>query len=114
VSNQPEYDPKTVYGDEGVTVEADGKHVDMVEAGQALSPEVGQGTPKTAPEIQVDEDDRDVTDWSPTKKWWAQLTGTIATILGSWLVTGSFDDVERGMAATALVGLTASYWKDNG
>lgn len=51
--------------------------------------------------------------WLPTKKWFAQLTGAVATILASWIITGAFDDVERGMAGTALVALAASYWKSN-
>jgi hypothetical protein len=51
--------------------------------------------------------------WIPTKKWFAGLAGSVASILASWIVTGAFDDVERGMAATALVGLVASYFKSN-
>lgn len=52
--------------------------------------------------------------WLPTKKWWAALAGALASIAASWIVTGAFDDVERGMAATALVSLTAAFFKDNG
>jgi len=51
--------------------------------------------------------------WLPTKKWLAGLSGSIASILASWIITGAFDDVERGMCATALVALVASYWKSN-
>lgn len=49
----------------------------------------------------------------PTKKWWAAFTGACASVLASWIVTGAFDDVERGMVATALVALTAAFWQPN-
>jgi hypothetical protein len=48
-----------------------------------------------------------------TKKWLAALTGGLASIAASWIVTGAFDDVERGMAATLLTSLVAAYWKEN-
>ena len=51
--------------------------------------------------------------WLPTKKWIAGAAGSVAAILASWIVTGSFDDVERGMVGTALVALVASYFKSN-
>jgi hypothetical protein len=51
--------------------------------------------------------------WLPTRKWWAQLTGGVASVVASWLISGSFDDVERGMAATLLLALAASYWTPN-
>jgi hypothetical protein len=51
--------------------------------------------------------------WIPTKKWLAALAGTVASIVASWLVTGEFDDVERGMAAAGLVSLVAAYFKGN-
>lgn len=51
--------------------------------------------------------------WIPTRKWFAGLAGSAASILASWIVTGAFDDVERGMGATALVALVASYFKSN-
>jgi hypothetical protein len=51
--------------------------------------------------------------WLPTQKWWAALAGSVASVLASWLVTGEFDDVERGMCATALTALVAAYWKGN-
>jgi hypothetical protein len=50
---------------------------------------------------------------APTKKWWAALTGGLASVAASWIVTGAFDDVERGMCATLLTALVASYWKEN-
>ena len=49
----------------------------------------------------------------PTKKWWAALVTGVAGIVGSWLVTGAFDDVERGMAATLLSSLAVAYFKSN-
>jgi hypothetical protein len=51
--------------------------------------------------------------WKPTPKWWAQLVSGLATIAGSWIVTGAFDDVERGMSATLLVACAASWAKSN-
>ena len=51
--------------------------------------------------------------WLPTKKWFAALSGAVASILASWIVTGQFDDVERGMAGAAIVSLAAAYWKSN-
>lgn len=53
------------------------------------------------------------TSWAPTRKWWASLTGAVATILGSILESGNFDSVERGMAAAAIVSLTAAFWTNN-
>jgi hypothetical protein len=51
--------------------------------------------------------------WAPTPKWWAQLVSGLGAIAGSWIVTGVFDDVERGMAATLVVTCTASWLKSN-
>lgn len=53
------------------------------------------------------------TSWIPTRKWLASLAAALASIVASWIVTGAFDDVERGMAATALVSLVAAYFKSN-
>lgn len=51
--------------------------------------------------------------YKPTRKWWTAFSGAAASVLASWVVTGSFGDVERGMAASALVSLTAAYWVRN-
>ena len=51
--------------------------------------------------------------WAPSRKWYAQVSGGVASILASWLVSGAFDDVERGMAATLLTAAVASYWTPN-
>lgn len=51
--------------------------------------------------------------WKPTKKWYAALAGATASILASWLVTGGFDAVERGMAGVAIVSLTSAFFKGN-
>jgi len=51
--------------------------------------------------------------WVPTPKWWTLLATGTATILGSWIVTGAFDDVERGMSATLLAGLATTWAKSN-
>jgi hypothetical protein len=51
--------------------------------------------------------------WMPTRKFWAMLTAGLASIAASWIVTGAFDDVERGMAATLLVAAVGAYWKSN-
>lgn len=51
--------------------------------------------------------------WKPTKKWIAGAVTGLASIAASWIVTGAFDDVERGMLGTLLVGLAGSYFKSN-
>lgn len=53
------------------------------------------------------------TNWKPTRKWWSLFATTVATILANLIESGQFDEVERGMIATALVGLTAAYWTPN-
>jgi hypothetical protein len=45
----------------------------------------------------------------PTRKWWTLLVTGAAAILGSWIVTGAFDDVERGMSATLLASLATTW-----
>ena len=82
---------------------ADGTHVsrEEAEAGRDIA-----GTPIY--EVEPAE-----SSWLPTKKWIAALSGAIASILASWIVTGQFDDVERGMAGAAIVSLAAAYWKSN-
>lgn len=51
--------------------------------------------------------------WKPTRKWIGSAVTGVAGILGSWIVTGDFDAVERGMAATLLTGLAAGYFVTN-
>ena len=51
--------------------------------------------------------------WRPTRKWVAGLAGSVASVIASWVLTGAFDDVERGMVATALVALTSAYFQTN-
>lgn len=51
--------------------------------------------------------------WRPTRKWWRAFAGSVASILASWIVTGAFDDVERGMTGTALIALAAAYFSEN-
>ncbi len=51
--------------------------------------------------------------WKPTKKWFALVAGGAASIAASWIVTGAFDDVERGMVATLLVSAAGAYFKSN-
>lgn len=51
--------------------------------------------------------------WKPTRKWVGGLVGGLASIAASWIVTGAFDDVERGMSATLLVALVTSYFRSN-
>jgi hypothetical protein len=41
------------------------------------------------------------------------LVTQAVAVVASWIVTGAFDDVERGMTATALLGLAASWAKSN-
>lgn len=51
--------------------------------------------------------------WKPTKKWIGSFITGLAGIGASWIVTGAFDDVERGMAATLLTSLAAAYFVTN-
>lgn len=51
--------------------------------------------------------------WKPTRKWFGGLVTGLAGIAASWIVTGVFDDVERGMAATLLTSLAAAYFVTN-
>jgi len=51
--------------------------------------------------------------WRPTRKWCALLITEVATLAGSWIVTGEFDDVERGLAAAALLTLATTYFTPN-
>jgi hypothetical protein len=51
--------------------------------------------------------------WVPTPKWWTLLVTQAVAVVASWIVTGAFDDVERGMTGTALLGLAASWAKSN-
>ena len=51
--------------------------------------------------------------WKPTKKFYALVASGAASIVASWVVTGAFDDVERGMAATLLVAAVGAYFKSN-
>ena len=51
--------------------------------------------------------------WAPTKKWIASAVTGVASIVASLIVTGAFDDVERGMAATLVASLAAAYFKSN-
>lgn len=51
--------------------------------------------------------------YKPTQKWIAAAVTGVASILASWIVTGAFDDVERGMSGTLLVALASSFIKTN-
>lgn len=51
--------------------------------------------------------------WLPTRKWYALVASGVASIVAHWIVTGAFDDVERGMLGTLLVGAVGSYFKSN-
>jgi hypothetical protein len=90
-----------------------GSHLSPQEQAAAHHPHIGDGTPETAPQRDADEFVGESRSWLPTKKWWAALAGGVATVLASWIVTGEFDDVERGMVGTALTALVAAYFKSN-
>lgn len=53
------------------------------------------------------------TNWTPTRKWVASVAGSVAAIVASLIQSGQFDELERGMLATAVVSLTASYFTPN-
>ena len=54
-----------------------------------------------------------VSTWKPTKKWLAGLVTGVATVLASFIVTGEFGDVEKGMVATLVIALAGSFFKSN-
>lgn len=51
--------------------------------------------------------------WIPTDKWISSLAISAGAILGSWVGSGAFDDVERGMAASAIPALIGAYFITN-
>lgn len=51
--------------------------------------------------------------WRPTNKWIASAITGVASVVASWLATGAFDDVERGMTATLVAALVAAYFRSN-
>lgn len=85
------------------------------EQADANDPEIGAGTPDTAPVEPASAFNAyaEPASWKPTRKWLAGLAGAVASVVASWIVTGAFDDVERGMVGTALVALTAAFFKEN-
>lgn len=89
------------------------KHVDESEARDALDPDVGDGTPDTAPFLDTDDGDWQEPGpawrkWMPTRKWWAATitgAGTVAVML--WTGDGINTDEEKilviGLAIQRLV-----------
>lgn len=51
--------------------------------------------------------------WVPTKKWLASLVVGAAGIVASVIESGAFDDAERGMLGSLVLGLVAAYFKSN-
>jgi hypothetical protein len=51
--------------------------------------------------------------WIPTDKWIGSAVISAGAILGSWVGSGAFDDVERGMAASAIPALIGAYFLSN-
>lgn len=51
--------------------------------------------------------------WIPTDKWIASATTGVAAIVSSWVATGGFDDIERGMVATLIPALVSAYFITN-
>ena len=85
------------------------------EQDDALDPTVGDGTPETAPERPAGAWNHlaEGTSWRPTRKWIGGLVTGLAGVAASWIVTGAFDDVERGMVGTLITSLAAAYWVSN-
>lgn len=91
----------------------DTRHVSPDERADAVNPDVGDGTPDTAPELLPSNDDWQGFSFKPTRKWVVGLAGAVSSILASWIVTGAFDDVERGMVGASLATLVPAYWTRN-
>lgn len=51
--------------------------------------------------------------WMPSRKVIGGFATGVASVLASWLVTGAFDDVERGMVATLLTTVVTAYFVTN-
>lgn len=91
----------------------DQRQVSPEERAQALDPAIGEGTPASAPEVVPPDDDWQGFSWRPTRKWVVGLAGAVSATLASWIVTGAFDDVERGMIGAALSTLIPAYFTRN-
>lgn len=53
------------------------------------------------------------TGWKPTRKVISAAVTGVASILASWIATGAFDDVERGMSATLITAVVSAYFVTN-
>ena len=95
----------------------DGTNVSNEELLEAKDPGIGAGNLASAPSLPAEAwnglREKNQMSWKPTRKWFAAAATSVATIIGSWIVTGAFDDVERGMTATALAALVAAYFREN-
>lgn len=89
------------------------RHVSQQEAEDAADTGVGDGAPGGALQLEVEEGLFMVKTLKPTRKWVAGLVTGLASVAASWIVTGAFDDVERGMLGTLLVALAGAYFREN-
>lgn len=89
---------------------SDDSNISPQEQRDLHNPGIGSGTPETAPwqNPPVGEPS-----WRPTRKLVRAAATGLASIVGSWIVTGAFDDVERGMTATLLTALATAYFSEN-
>jgi hypothetical protein len=51
--------------------------------------------------------------WIPTDKWIGGVASGASSILASWVATGAFDDLERGMTATLIATAIPAYFLTN-
>jgi hypothetical protein len=57
---------------------------------------------------------RTTNSWMPTKKWFAALAGSAATLLAHFAATDfTFGDTEQGMIVTAASALVLAYLRRN-
>lgn len=87
--------------------DADLTHVGPQEAAAAADPNIGDGTPGTAPDLPADS-------WQgfslkPSRKWFAALVVGLTGLATMWATTGAWDQ-EETIAAITLVSARAVAW----
>jgi len=90
--------------------EHDHTHIDPAEAAQADDPNVGTGTPDSAPdELLIDVGWKEPTNWIPSRKWLAATVVAVTGLLTTWATTGSWDQEETLMAITIVSARLVAY-----
>lgn len=112
MSNEPEYRPEYEVQGEGCHVDVDYRHVGADEAHEALDEVIGQGSPATAPDAELPDDDHD--EWAghdrlPSRKWFARTATALGGLATTWATTDGWDEEETLFLITIIVGAIVSY-----